>query len=188
MMSPENYPAISVEYQPDLIPWNFVRELVKAAHEAGKDEVFTRHLVGASLHLALPEAVQDNPASRVGDRTVPQGHYLVGDTVFQVIMAPFMEVYDKCRENLENGFRVWLLVPEKFFCGTRQNAEIILPGKVTVASIESFVGQSLERLAGFSRKNLKNAVRRFLETYNDRIRTQEQDQGLLINIPPSLRD
>lgn len=187
-MSPENFPSIAVDYQPDLIPWNFVRELVRTAHEAGKDETLTRHLVGAALHLALPGIVQDNPTLRMGDQNLPLGHFLVGDTVFQVIMAPFMEVYERCRENLENGYRVWLLVPEKYFCGTRQNAEIILPGRVTVASIESFVGQILERLAGFSRKNMKNAVRRFLETYNERVRTQEQDQGLLIDIPPALRD
>jgi len=187
-MSQENFPSISVDYHPDLIPWNFVRELVKAAHETGKDEVLTRHLVGASLHLVLAEAVQDNPTCRVDDRTVPLGNYLVGDMVFHIILAPFIEVYDKCRENLENGFRVWLLVPEKYFCGTRQNAEIILPGKITVASIESFVSQSLERLAGFTRQGLKKALRRLLETYNERIRAQEPGQGLLIDIPPSLMD
>jgi len=185
-MSPKNFPAISVDYQPEVIPWNFVRELVKAAHEAGREEILTRHLVGAALHLALPEAVQDNPTNRRGDRTVPQGHFLVGDTVFLVIMAPYMEVYDKCRENLENGFRVWLLVPEKYFCGTRQNAEIILPGKVTVASIESFVGQSLERLAGFSKENLPGAVRRILETCNKRMKKEGPDQGLLIALPSNL--
>jgi hypothetical protein len=137
LKSPKDLPAISVDYQPEVIPWNFVRELFKGAQEAGKDEVLTRHLVGASLHLTLPGAVQDNPTCRRGDHTIPQGHFLVGDTVFQVIMAPYMEVYDRCRENLENGCRVWLLVPEQYFCGTRQNAEIILPGKVTVASVES---------------------------------------------------
>ena len=42
-MSPENLPAISVDYQPEVIPWNFVRELVKAAHEAGREEILTRH-------------------------------------------------------------------------------------------------------------------------------------------------
>lgn len=108
--------------------------------------------------------------------------------VFHIILAPFIEVYDKCREKLENGFRVWWLVPEEYFCGTRQNAEIILPGKITVASIESFVSQSLERLAGFTRLGLKKALRRLLETYNEQITAQDPGQGLLIDIPPSLMD
>jgi hypothetical protein len=56
-----------------------------------------------------------------------------------------------------------------------------------VASIESFVGQSLERLAGFSRKNMADAVRRFLETCNERMITEEPDQGLLIAMPSNLR-
>jgi hypothetical protein len=56
-----------------------------------------------------------------------------------------------------------------------------------VAAIESFVGQSLERLAGFSRKNMADAVRRFLETYNEPMETHEPDQGLRIAMPANLQ-
>lgn len=101
-------------------------------------------------------------------------------------MAPVLEVYDKCRQNLEHNFRVWLLVTDKYFCGTRQNAEIILPGKITVASIESFVSHSLERLAGFSGARLGEALRQLLETYNERVKSREMDQSLMVRLPPNL--
>lgn len=185
-MSPEHPGPITPTYNPDLIPWYFFRDLMKAAAERGQDQDVSRHLVGASLHLAFPELTKDDPTYEVDHQTMPLGHFLVGDMVFHVIMAPFMEVYDTCRANIEQGFRVWLLVPEKYFCGTRQNAEIILPGKITVSSIESFVSQNLERLAGFSRERLGGALRQFLETYNERVKTRGADQSLLIRIPPNL--
>ena len=185
-MAQEHTGPITLAYNPDHIPWYFCKDLMRAAAERGQDDSLGQHLVGASLHLAFPEATRDDPTYRVGNQTVPMGHFLAGDMVFHVIMAPFMEVYDKCRENIEHGFRVWLLVPEKYFCGTRQNAEIILPGKITVSSIESFVSQNLERLAGFYRERLGEALRLLLETYNERIRTRETDQNLLIQLPPNL--
>ena len=118
---------------------------------------------------------------------MPLGDYLVGDTVFHVILSPVMTVYDQCQENLEQGFQVCLLVTDKYFCGTRQNAEIILPGKITVASIESFVSQTIERLAEFSTSKVKDMLRTLLEVYNQRVRALETDQSLLIAIPENLR-
>jgi hypothetical protein len=177
---------ITVPFNPDHIPWYFFKDLLREAAHVGQEEALCKHLVGASLHLAFPEATRDDPTYRVDNQTVPMGHFLVGDMVFHVILAPVMKVYDKCRENIENGFRVWMLVPEKYFCGTRQNAEIILPGKITVSSIEYFVSQNLERLAGFYRERLGEALRLLLETYNERIITREEDLNLLIYFLPNL--
>jgi hypothetical protein len=88
--------------------------------------------VGALLHLAFPGAIVDAPTSRPEGQTAPLGDYLGGDTVFHVILAPVMPIYEQCQKNIDRGFQVFLLVPDKYFCGTRQNAEIILPGKITV--------------------------------------------------------
>jgi len=179
-------PPITLPYDPDFIAWRFIRDLVKAAQESGQDAGMTRHLVGAMLHLAFPDAVRDNPSCQVAGATVPLGDYLVGDTVFHVILAPVMPVYDHCRENIDQGFQVFLMVPDKYFCGTRQNAEIILPGKIMVASIESFICQALERLAGFTKSRMGQAIRRFLEAYNQRIMRLEDQQAPIIILPENL--
>jgi hypothetical protein len=84
------------------------------------------------------------------------------------------------------GFQVLLLVPDKYFCGTRQHAEIILPGKIMVNSTESFVCQNIERLAGFSKEKMQKVIRELLETYNQRVKALETDQSLLIAIPGNL--
>ena len=183
--SPTN--PITIVYHPDLIVWRFIRDLVKESHETGKEAGMTKHLVGAILHLSFPNATVDGPTRQVEGKTVPLGDYLVGDTVFHVILSPVMTVYDQCQENLEQGFQVCLLVTDKYFCGTRQNAEIILPGKITVASIESFVSQTIERLAEFSTSKVKEMLRTLLEVYNQRVRALETDQSLLIAIPENLR-
>jgi hypothetical protein len=182
-------PAITVSFNPDLITWRFFRDVVKAAQESGNEAAVTRHLVGAILHLTFPEATVDDPTGSTAGQNPPLGDYLVGDTVFHVILSPVMAVYEKCQENINQGFQVFLLVPDKYFCGTRQNAEIILPGKISVASIETFVSQGLERLAGFSKPRVGRAIRQLLDTYNDRIRALESDPSLFISMdePGELR-
>jgi hypothetical protein len=173
-------------YDPDLVAWKFIRDLVKAAQDHGQEAGVTRHLVGAMLHLVFPDAVQDNPTGQVAGQTVSLGDYLVGDTVFHVIMTPVLPVYDHCRENIEQGFQVFLLVTDKYFCGTRQNAEILLPGKIMVASIESFICQALERLAGFYRNEMKRMLRQLLETYNERVKNLAAGQAPRIQLPRNL--
>jgi hypothetical protein len=174
--------AITVSYNPDFNIWSFFRDVVKAARESGKEAVVTRHLVGATLHLAFPEATVDDPEDPMAGQNLPLGHFLVGDTVFHVILHPVMAVYEKCQENVDQGFQVFLLVPDKYFCGTRQNAEIILPGKISVASVETFICQSLERQAGFSKPRVGQAISQMLDTYNERIRTLGKDPSMLITI------
>lgn len=179
----ENKPTtepITIAYHPDLIVWRFIRDLVEAARETGKEMGMIKHLVGAILQLSFPGATIDGPTRQVEGKTVPLGDYLLGDTVFHVILSPVMDVYERCRDSIEQGFQVFLLVPDKYFCGTRQNAEIILPGKIMVNSIESFVCQNIERLAGYSNHKKGEVIRELLEIYNQRIKTLEKDLSLLI--------
>jgi len=95
-------------------------------------------------------------------------------------------VYEKCRHNLENGYRVFLLVPERALTGARQNAELMMPGRIAVESIETFVGQNIEELSYFSRDKLKSGFRRLLETYNARVDAAETDKSMLVEISTNL--
>jgi len=53
-------------------------------------------------------------------------------------------------------------------------------------SIESLVSHNIERLAGFLRHHRGAVLRELLENYNQRIKTLERDQSLLIAIPENL--
>jgi len=70
---------------------------------------------------------------------------------FSVTVSPMPAVYEKCKRNIEEGLRVYLLVPDGRLVGARQNAEAIVIGKITVESIESFVGQNVEELSVFKK-------------------------------------
>lgn len=95
-------------------------------------------------------------------------------------------LYKKCKRNIEEGYRVFILVPDRCLAGARQNAEITMPGKIAVESIESFVGQNLEELSTFSKDELIDEFRRMLEIYNLRVDAVEIDKSMLIEIPRNI--
>ena len=96
-------------------------------------------------------------------------------------------VYEKCRRNIREGFRVYLLVPDRSLVGARQNAEAMLSGQIATESIESFVAHNVEELAVFSKNKLVEGLRRLLETYNRRVDAVENDKSMLIQIPRNLQ-
>lgn len=178
---------IKVIYDPSKSTWQNIQSLLALSRETGREGPVAQHLVGAKLQLRFPEIEVGNESySTADDQLGRPGDFYIGDTAFHVTVSPMIGVYEKCRENLENGFRVYLLVPERAVAGAKQNAELMAPGRIAVESIESFVGQNIEELSYFSRDKLKNGFRRLLETYNDRVVQAETDRSLLIEIPRNL--
>ncbi len=182
-----NRQRIKIIYDPAKSSWQNILELLSSAQETGKDGPVAQHLVGAKLQLRFPDITVSNESySTADDQLGRPGDFYIGDTAFHVTVAPMSPVYEKCKENLENGYRVFLLVPERAQTGARQNAELMIPGRIAVESIESFVGQNIEELSYFSRDKLKTGFRRLLETYNDRVDTAETDKSMLVEIPRNL--
>ncbi len=178
---------IKMVYDPSKSMWQNIQSLLSAARETGKEGPVAQHLVGAKLQLRFPEiAVSNESYSTADDQLGRPGDFYVGDTAFHVTVAPMIGVYEKCRHNLESGFRVFLLVPERAQTGARQNAELMAQGCIAVESIESFVGQNVEELSYFSRDKLRIGVRRLLEAYNNRVDVAETDKSMLIEIPRNL--
>ena len=102
-------------------------------------------------------------------------------------MAPGQLVIEKCQENLKNGFRVILLVPNERTDAARQLAAIQgLEENVEVFAIETFVGQNVEELSKFEAGELSVQLRLLLETYNNRVNEVEPDKSLQFEIPANL--
>lgn len=173
--------SITLEYRPDFIVRIFILELLQKAEALGLKAQMMRHLVGALLHLLFPATV-DDPTLREEGREISLGDFLVGDTAVQVVQIPVLDMYEKSKEILALGYQVLLLVEDKYFCGTRQNAEILLPGKIMVNSIESFVCQSIESLAGYTKAKTAQVIRKLVEEYNQRVQRLESDPSLLITV------
>jgi hypothetical protein len=60
-------------------------------------------------------------------------------------------------------------------------------GRIAVEGIESFVGQNVDEMSGFSSQTLKSTFLELLEIYNRRVDLVEPDKSVLIQIPPNLR-
>jgi hypothetical protein len=178
---------IKMVYDPSKSTWQNILGLLSVARETGKEGPVAQYLVGAKLQLRFPDiAVSNESYSTADDQLGRPGDFYIGDTAFHVTVAPMSPLFEKCRQNLDNGYRVFLLVPERALAGARQNAELMVAGRIAVESIESFVGQNIEELSYFTRDKLKNGFRRLLETYNDRVDWAETDKSMLVEIPRNL--
>ena len=97
-------------------------------------------------------------------------------------------LYDKCRRNVDRGFKVYILVPDRRLQGARQNIELALLAElVAVESLESFVSQNIDELSTFTRDGRRLKLVSLLELYNQRVAAVEYDKSLMIELPENLR-
>jgi len=178
---------IKLVYDPSKTTWQTIQELLLAARMTGKEGPVAQYLVGAKLKLRFPDlAIGNESYSTADDQLGRPGDFSIGDTAFHVTVAPMSALFEKCAQNIKEGYRVFLLVPDRTLNGARQNAELALPGQMTVESIESFVSTNVEELSVFSRREVVSGLRRLLETYNDRVLKCETDKSMLIEIPKNI--
>lgn len=112
------------------------------------------------------------------------------DTIFHVTINPSVNHYQKCQRNIEQGKKVYLIVPRSELDGVIHSARTILgqdiANKISIVSIESFVGQNIDEISTFSKNQAKNELFNLLTTYNERVNAIESDKSKLIEIPPNL--
>ncbi len=178
---------ITFEYDPSGTTWDSIRGLLETANARGKEGQVAQHLVGAKLQLRYPEIpIQNEPVSAADEQTGRPGDFLLNDTVLHVTVAPAQALFDKCKHNLSQSYRVYVLVSERTLEAARQLAALTNPGQIFCQSIESFVSQNLDELSEFSKQVLPTELKALLETYNKRVDSAELDKSLLIDIPSNL--
>lgn len=176
-------------YDPAQTTRQFIHELLAKAKETGKHGPVAQHLVGAKLQLRFPDAdIRNEAYSAADDPAGEPGDFCLNDTVFHVTVAPSQGHYDKCKVNLQQGRRVFFLVPDDCLIGARQIAEQEMAGRIAVESIESFVGQNIEELSDFTTNRLANGLRRLIKTYNLRVNDVETDKSMLVDVPLNLAE
>lgn len=179
---------LQIDYDAGKTTWVAVHNLLRQAAEVGKAGPVAQYLVGAKLELRFPDATISNERFSAADAQKGRlGDFEVGDTAFHVTVSPMPGVYDRCRKNIAQGCRVYLLVPDDYVVGARQNAEAIAPERIAVESLESFIANNIEELSAFSKERLVGGFRRLLEAYNRRVGAIELDKSLLIEIPRGLQ-
>lgn len=178
---------IKVVYDPSRSTWQSIYDLMTLARASGKEGPVAQYLVGAKLQLRYPDLEVGNESYSTADEQLGRpGDFYLGDTAFHVTVEPMPALYEKCKQNVDRGYRVYLLVSDRRLIGARQNAEAVLAGRIAVESIESFVSQNVEEMASFAKDKLQWSFRHLLETYNSRVDATEIDKSMMVDLPQNL--
>jgi len=184
-----NAEKISFKYRPSMTSHETVGVILDSARKRQKTGEVAEYLVGAKLALRFPKyGIRNSSASSADRQTEQQGDFQINDCIFHVSVTPNRGHFDKCMDNLADGFRVFLLVPDDSLQGSRYSAQQDTDGQVSVESIESFVSQNIEELSEFAGEKVVCNIRRLLVKYNERVAQVETDLSLQIRIPKALEE
>lgn len=182
-----NSDVISFDYNTGASSRESINNILQVARERQKAGDVAEYIVGAKLALRFPAYdIRNSAASAADEQTDEHGDFQINDCVFHVTVAPNQGHYDKCKANLANGMRVFLLIPDDRLLGARQMAEQEIGEGVSVESIQSFVSQNIEELSDFAGDKVRQNIRLLLEKYNERVSEVETDLSLRIRIPSAL--
>jgi hypothetical protein len=182
-----NRQKLKLTFNPAFTTWHVIHELLVLAASEGKSGYVAQHIVGAKLQLRFPEIIVSNESASTADmQTQRPGDFLIGNTAFHITVAPMSAVFDKCKHNIAQGLRPFLLVPDGKLIGTRQNAEQISEQQIAVESIESFVSQNIDEISVFQKDNLMLCIKDLVTVYNKRVDEVETDKSLMIELPSNL--
>jgi hypothetical protein len=145
-----------------------------------------QHLVGAKLDCALGKghlvhnncSTADAPSSRAGD-------FFLGDVAIHVTTSPGEAVIERCRENLDAGYRPILVTLQHGVTvaeGLANNAN--LGDRIDIFEIEQFVALNLYEIGKFVAGGRKLAVTEMVDRYNEIVEEVETDPSLRIELGP----
>lgn len=166
-----------------------VGEILKAAITLRYGGPVAQHLVGAKLAIRFPDqTIENHPFTAADQQTGRRGDFQIGPSVFHVTVGEQPGHFEKCIENLRQGLKVYLLVPESRMNVVKTYFEDYgLTGKAAAQSIESFVGQNMDELGEFQSNGIRHSFAALLREYNRRVTISESNRGLMIEIPDNLK-
>ena len=168
-----------------------VRDVLEQAFNRQKDAPGTsyagavlQHLVGAKLDCALGKgkfehnsfSTADAPGGRAGD-------FLIGDSAIHVTTSPGEAVIERCRENLNDGYKPILVTIETRVATAEGLADNKgLANRIDIFEIEQFVALNLYELGEFAAEGRRMAVDDLVTRYNEIVEYVETDPSLKIEI------
>ena len=169
-----------------------IRDILKQAEAKGKAGDVAQYLVGAKLMLRLK---RDIPVvgSNVGDRRsrgdaqARTGDFEIENATIEVAVGlPDEKHLSQVVEALEDtDLEVWILTRQDRVTLWRHNLdefEGVDPCRVVVAAVESFVGQNITEMGGFSSKGKASRLQELFKLYNDRWIAQLGPPGIRIQV------
>ena len=143
-----------------------------------------QHLVGAKLDCALKSvkvehrsfSTEDAPGDRTGD-------FSIGDVAIHVTTAPGESVIERCRDNLDAGYKPILVTTQKGVAvaeGLAENAR--LAERIDIFEVEQFVALNLYEWGAFETAGRRVAIEDLMRRYSEIVEEVETDPSLKIEI------
>jgi hypothetical protein len=143
-----------------------------------------QHLVGAKLDCALGKgkfghnsfSTADAPGGRPGD-------FLIGDVALHVTTSPAEAVIEKCRDNLNDGYRPIIVTLQRGLTVAEGLAgNVGLSDRIDIFEIEQFVALNLYELGKFGADGRNTAMTDLIARYNEIVEEFETDPSLKIEL------
>lgn len=176
---------ISLVYHPTWTTHFHVHRFVTAAEFLGHGDTVTRHLLGATLQCRFPGMCQQALNSAT---LLPAGRdFLIGDTAFHVAIAPRDVDIKKCRDDLQAGRFVYLLVPDGTLMGVQQDVAIRARmhdavDRIVIESVEAFISSMIEWQAAFDGNVVAHVFASVIDRYNQRLSVINANPSLFIQL------
>ena len=172
---------------------SMVRDLLDQARHRQEENLGTtyvgamlQHLVGAKLDLVLKgrgvlvahygASVADAPKAREGD-------FVIDKVAIHVTTAPGQALMQKCKQNLDSGYRPIIVTLHNMTPAAESNAALEgIEGRLDILAADQFLAANLHELSGFQDSERLSTVDDLVERYNDIVNTCETDPSLRINI------
>ncbi len=141
-----------------------------------------QHLVGAKLDCALGNgSFEHNSFSTSDAQSGRAGDFFIGDVAVHVTTAPGEAVVERCRDNINDGFRPIIVTTARGLTAAEVLAENAgLGERIDVFEVEQFVALNLYELGKFAADGRRVAVGDLVTRYNEIIEEVETDPSLKI--------
>lgn len=168
-----------------------VRDVIAQAEERQKTTpgmyyagAVLQHLVGAKLDCALGQGLLEHNSFSTADAPNERaGDFFLGDVAIHVTTSPGEAVIERCRENLNDGYRPILVTIQRGL-GVAEGlaTNVGLGDRIDIFEIEQFVALNLYELAKFAAEGRRTAVTDLVSRYNEIVEEFETDPSLKIEL------
>lgn len=141
-----------------------------------------QHLVGAKLDCALGEGMFEHNSFSTSDaQSGRAGDFFIGDVAFHVTTAPGEAVVERCRDNINDGFRPIIVTTQRGLTAAEVLSENAgLGERIDVFEVEQFVALNLYEIGKFAAEGRRVAVGDLVTRYNEIVDEFETDPSLKI--------
>ena len=141
-----------------------------------------QHFVGAKLDCALGQGMFEHNSFSTSDaQSGRAGDFFIGDVAVHVTTAPGEAVVERCRDNINDGFRPIIVTTQRGLTAAEVLSENAgLGDRIDVFEVEQFVALNLYELGKFAADGRRIAVDDLVTRYNEIVDEFETDPSLKI--------